>query len=198
MAALSSICTRCCLLESGRLVAAGETSSVIGRYLSSDRQNGYEAAPAVVAGKHSVIQRAWIENAGGQTVETGSPALRVGEEFTLKARLHLRAEHAVEFIASFYDSLRRPLWSFSHTLFKITPLQSRGEFEVSLRYRLPRLNVSLLTIDLAITAPNTFPALDMVLDALTLPVAGDSGTVQVSGSELFPMLVEPEYSAAVL
>ena len=198
MAALSSICTRCCLFENGRLVVAGDTSPVISRYLSSDQQKAYEAAPMAAAGKKSIIRRAWIEDTGGRTVETGSPALAAGGEFTLKARLFLQADHAVEFVASFYDPLRRPLWSFSHTLFKITPLPSRGEVEISLRYKLPRLNVSLLTIDLAITPPNTYPALDLVLNALTLPIAGDAGALQVSGSELFPMLVEPEYSAVSL
>ena len=192
MAALSSICNRCALFKEGRLVTLGESSSVISNYLSSDQTQVYEAP--VSAEKQTFIQRAWIEDSNGNILDTGSKALQAGDEFTLKARLQLRAKHTVEFVASFYDPLRRPLWFFSHTLFKLTPLPARGEVEISLRYRLPRLNVNLLTIDLALTLPNSYPALDLVLNALVMPIASDDGSLQISGSEMFPMLVEPEYS----
>ena len=192
MAAMSSICNRCAWLNNGQLEAVGESSSIISRYLSSDLPQVYESPTQAASG--SMIRRAWVEDSSGKTLETGSRALKAGEEFILKARLQLRAEHAIEFVASFHDPLRRPLWFFSHTLFKISPLPGRGEVEISLRYRLPRLNVSLLTIDLAITLPNSYPALDMVCNALSLPVAGDDGVLSISGSETFPMLVEPEHS----
>ena len=192
MAALSSICNRCALFKEGHLVTLGESSSVISNYLSSDQTQVYEAP--VSAEKQTYIQRAWIEDSNGNILDTGSKALQAGDEFILKVRLQLRAKHTVEFVASFYDPLRRPLWFFSHTLFKLTPLPARGEVEISLRYRLPRLNVNLLTIDLALTLPNSYPALDLVLNALVMPIASDDGSLQISGSEMFPMLVEPEYS----
>jgi ABC-type polysaccharide/polyol phosphate transport system ATPase subunit len=195
LATLSTLCSRCLLLERGRLVAVDEIPRILSRYLVGEQASVYTAPPGRDEPDRTLVERAWLENAAGAVIGAESAALRAGDEFTLKAVLRLRASHAVEFVASFYDPLRRPLWCFSNTLFKKSPLPCNGCVEVSLRYRLPRLNVSALTVDLAIMAPGVHPALDMPLNALTLPVAGEEDVFQITGSDQFPLLVAPEYEA---
>ncbi len=67
MAAIQRLCTRALLLEAGRLVDAGDTRRVVGRYLAGDARPRYSAA--VCPGRTHVV---WVEL---QTPE-GAPVAR--------------------------------------------------------------------------------------------------------------------------
>ena len=194
MAALSALCSRTMHLQNGRMAAFGPTSQIVSEYLALGTPSRYENTRAEAEQPPTFIRRAWIETARAQLGGCDSVQLSAGDEFTLCVEIANRSHEPVEFVASFYDHLRRPLWYFTNSLFGHAMISRGDRVQIRLSYRLPRLSVPSLIVDLAVMVPSGYPPLDLALNALTVSIVGEETASRTGMSDQFPIVNVPGYS----
>ena len=95
LAAIESLCSRACLIRSGRLVSEGSPAAVLGEYLSEGAQseNGIfdlSNHPARGARRHPVIRELVLRNAGGESRSSFYPNQPLHVELLLEPRTPVR------------------------------------------------------------------------------------------------------------
>ena len=193
MAAVSALCPKSAYLENGRLISFGETPAVIARYTAENRINTYEKDRS---SKVSWIRKAWIQSRSKQAVVSGITTVKPGENFDLVVEIFVTPAVAVELTASFYDALRRPLWSFRNSAFNNPPLPAGESVRVTLTYTLPPLTTTQLIVDLGVGAPGVYPFHDLIIDAVTCPILTDHGESYQALDADFPFSVKPIFQVS--
>jgi lipopolysaccharide transport system ATP-binding protein len=169
ISAITSLCNRAILLGSGRLVVSGDTECVVEKYLSTDGDLMYESKqPASLS--QPTITRAWFEHAeGGVTTQ-----FKTGTPICLIVEVSNPSQLSLELGLSFFDSLRRPLWNFSHQMYDIPSLPKSKRIRARLLFQPPKLTVSDLIADLAIGPKGGVPFFDHVVGALKCAIIQES------------------------
>lgn len=170
ISAISSLCNKAILLGSGRLVLSGDTGRVVERYLCDDGDLIYESARPASQSVPS-ITRAWFEDAEGSATTQFKP----GAPICVIVEASNPGEIALELGLSFYDSLRRPLWNFSHQMYDFPSLPRAKYVRARVLFRPPKLTVSDLVADLAIGPRGGGPYYDHVVSALKCAIVQESG-----------------------
>lgn len=197
LSALSALCPRTIYLQDGGMKAMGPTLQVIAGYLAEGAPGRYENMHVGGAQSTACIRRAWIEPVRKQTQESDCVRLAAGDEFTLCVELTNLLKEPVEFVASFYDHLRRPIWYFANSLFKQAMLPCGKRVEIRLTYRLPRLSGASLIVDMALMTPSVYPVFDMAVNALTVGIVGEETAAHTGAKDQFPIVNEPAYRATL-
>ena len=193
MAAVSALCPKSAYFENGKLISFGETPAVIARYTAENRINTYEKDRS---SKVSWIRKAWIQTRSKQTVVSGITTVKPGESFDLVVEIFVTPAVVVELTASFYDALRRPLWSFRNSAFNNPPLPAGESVRVTLTYTLPPLTTTQLIVDLGVGAPGVYPFHDLIIDAVTCPILTDHSESYQALDADFPFSVKPIFQVS--
>jgi lipopolysaccharide transport system ATP-binding protein len=193
MAAISALCPKSAYFENGRLITFGETSAAIMRYTAENRVSSYAKDRS---SKASWIRKAWIQPRSQKTAVSGVTTIKPGETFDLFVEICVNSGVGVELTASFYDALRRPLWTFRNSAFN-NPLLPIGEsVRVALTYTLPPLTTTQLIVDLGVGAPGVYPFHDLILDAVTCPILTDYRESYQALDSDFPFSLEPFFQVS--
>jgi lipopolysaccharide transport system ATP-binding protein len=170
ISAITSLCNKSILLASGRLVSSGDTEPVIAQYLSTDGDLVYESRRPASLTEPRIV-KAWFEHAeGGVTTQ-----FRTGAPICVVLELDNPSQFSLEVNLSFYDSLRRPLWNFSHQMYHFASLPKQKSIRVRLTFLPPTLTVSDLVADIAIGPKGGDPYFDHIVGALKCAITQESG-----------------------
>ncbi len=169
ISAISSLCNKAILLGSGRIAFSGDTERVVERYLSTDGDLVYESG-RLASPSGPRIARAWFEHAeGGVTTQ-----FKTGVPICVVVEVDNPSQISLEVNLSFYDSLRRPLWNFSHQMYDLPSLPKAKRIRARLLFRPPKLTVSDLVADLAIGSKGGGLYFDHVVSALKCAIVQQS------------------------
>jgi len=161
MNAVSSLCSRGIVFVSGTLQFEGDASSAISNYLLFGADSVY-ACPEKCHAAHPVITKAWFENKRGEK----TTQYYIGEEVYLVIESKNPEGVATEISVSFWDSLRRPLWNFTHEMHGLNPIPGSKRTRARIAFYPPQLTVSELLVDMAIGPKGGSPYYDHIIGGI--------------------------------
>ena len=145
--AISNLCTRCLVIDSGNLRKDSDTPTAVYFYLNSSNDiSNVFIRQSNKNNKHPMIKKAWFENDKGEVVaqfDIGNPIILVVETENPDSL-------PVELNASFYDNLRRPLWLFNHSMYSFPVLPDYPYVRTRLVFNPPHLTVTELRVDIVL------------------------------------------------
>jgi len=194
LGAVTTLCNRGIVLAEGRVIVDADASTAVGAYLGVGPSAGYERPAGKPQGAGAVIRRAWFEGADG------APAVHVvnGEPLCVVLEVENPGRTPVEAELSFWDHLRRPLWSFTHALQHLAPLPAAKRVLVRIRFAPPRLTVPEVIADLALAPRAGAPYCDHVVGAIKCTLVAREAGAFAARSADWPIFCEGQMTCEAL
>ncbi|MGI9089224.1 MAG: ABC transporter ATP-binding protein [Chthoniobacterales bacterium] len=189
MPAISALCTKAILMQSGRIAASGYPDDVIRTYLGRSGGACYEKEIST-QGSQARIAKAWIRlSDDGSSDEGAASEIASSSMVELVVRAFVPVGRSSYLVASFWDELKRPLWTFSAGE---NPFIAGAISETRIKMKLPPLSSTVISVDLAVGATHTFD--DHVVDAFHFTV--QSSAEHKGGGQQFPLQLKASFAVS--
>jgi lipopolysaccharide transport system ATP-binding protein len=187
MQAVTSLCTRAILMDSGSIARTGTPREIVDHYLGTSSRARFIGGEPSPASSVNRILKAWMVRTSEDQRSTPDTILPAGEEVELIVHVSVGAGESPYVVASFWDEVQRPLWEI---LCRKGMVPARKASEIRMRMRLPDLASSVISVHLAIGVGHSFD--DYAPEAFSFTVkAAESGD---GGSGRFPLIVKSSCS----
>jgi lipopolysaccharide transport system ATP-binding protein len=143
--AISQLCTRCLLIDKGNIVFDGPKHEAINKYSSSSGSSIYLSRKDM-SHNSPFIRKLWIEDDDGNTISSISN----GSPITVSAEIINPTDIPLELALSFYDELRRPLWTFTHSMHNLDTISPTLAVCSKVKFYPPKFTVSKLIVDVGV------------------------------------------------
>jgi len=162
MGSVSALCNRGMYLKEGRLETILPIDEAIAAYHSVNKVTSYIAERPFSL---PVIHRIWFEDANGNIIISHSN----GNTIKLCVELESNDDRELELRVVTEDEMSRPIWAFTHLMYKLKPIKGPGIKKIELSIEIPKLTSKELSFDVMLRKYQSNDEYSQI-DNLSLPI----------------------------
>ena len=145
MGAITALCNRGIYLSNGELMIDDTIENAVSEYLNHGTSSSFIYSGTVI--KKPTVTKAYFVDEEENVISQ----LTNGEKIHLVMEIENPDNSHLEVALSFWDSMRRPLWNFTHAMHGLKGLPVSKKIKVKLVFVPPKITSSDIIVDFALT-----------------------------------------------